>query len=90
MSTSMSNTLGSAAPAAQMGGDHHEKPASRLLMAAEVASLLRVSRSCVYKLARMEQLPAIRVTQGTLRCQRRWREAEVLAYLERQAVAATP
>lgn len=57
----------------------------RLLKATEVADLLRVSRSCVYKLTRMRLLPCVRVTEGAVRSQRRWTESAVLEYLARQS-----
>ena len=57
----------------------------RLLTATEVAHVLRLSRSCVYKLSRLGKLPCVRVTEGPTRAQRRWTEREVLAYLARQS-----
>lgn len=57
----------------------------RLMTATEVADYLRLSRSCVYKLSRLGRLRSVRVAEGACRSQRRWLEADLQAYLERQA-----
>ena len=62
--------------------------AEQLLTASEVAGLLRVSRSCVYKMNRLGRLPGILVMEGAMRSCRRWRQSDVLAYLDRQRGAA--
>lgn len=54
----------------------------RLLTADEVASLLRLSRSSVYKLSRTRRLPSISVTRSATRSTRRWRESDVLEFMD--------
>lgn len=54
----------------------------RLLLASEVADLLRVSRSTVYEWARLGLLPSVVLRQGRGRAVRRWRPEDIKALIE--------
>lgn len=56
--------------------------AVRLLTAAEVARILRISRTSVLSLTRRGLLPSVAVLAGPERASRRWREEDVLAFVE--------
>lgn len=55
----------------------------RLLTAAEVADLLRVSRSTVHEWARRGELPSVVLRKGRGRSVRRWRQQDIDAFVER-------
>ena len=61
---------------------------TRLLVVHEVAALLRVSRSTVAEWSRRGLLPSVVLSRGRGRSVRRWRAADVEAFIERGAEEA--
>lgn len=52
-----------------------------LLLASEVAQVLRISRSTIYDLMRSGRLPCVEISRGLSRACRRWRVGDVRALI---------
>ena len=58
----------------------------RLLTADDVADRLRLGRSTVYEMARRGELSSVEIRRGRGRTIRRFREADIEAYIEANTV----